>query len=135
MFIVCKSYQNLYDLEELVLDALTLLKCLADSTRLRILLLVQQESELCVCELVQALDLSQPKISRHLALMKSANVLSDRRQGQWIHYRLNSCLPEWALNIIRQSALGYQDVAALDNTRLAKMGDRPERVSNCCSND
>ncbi len=114
------------------MDAITLLKCLADSTRLRILLLVQQESELCVCELVQALDLSQPKISRHLALMKSANVLSDRRQGQWIHYRLSSSLPDWALNIIRQSALGYQGVVVLDNTRLAKMGDRPERVSSCC---
>lgn len=125
----------MYGFEGRILDSITLLKCLADSTRLRMLLLVQQESELCVCELVQALDLSQPKISRHLALMKSANVLSDRRQGQWIHYRLDSHLPEWALNIIRHSALGYKDVVALDETRLAKMGDRPERVSNCCSND
>jgi ArsR family transcriptional regulator len=96
------------------------------------LLLVHQESELCVCELVQALDLSQPKISRHLALLKSANILSDRRQGQWIHYRLDSKLPEWALNIIHQSAIGYKDVVALDDARLAKMGDRPERVSSCC---
>lgn len=114
---------------------MTLLKCLADPTRLRMLLLILDEAELCVCELVQALDFSQPKISRHLALMKGANVLSDRRQGQWIHYRINEKLPEWAMNIIQNSGLGYQEIVSLDKQRLAKMGDRPERVSNCCTDD
>ena len=114
------------------MDAISLLKCLSDSTRLRMLLLIQAESELCVCELVQGLDFSQPKISRHLALMRSANLLRDRRQGQWIHYRLNESLPQWAMNIIDNAALGYQGIAQEDKNRLAKMGDRPERVSKCC---
>ena len=114
------------------METITFFKCLADSTRLRMLLLIQAESELCVCELVQALDLSQPKISRHLALMKSTGLLCDRRQGQWIHYRLNESLPKWAKNIIDNSSLGYQDTVQVDKYRLAKMGDRPERVSSCC---
>lgn len=114
------------------MDSISFLKCLADSTRLRMLLLIQQESELCVCELVQALAFSQPKISRHLALLREAGVLNDRRQGQWIHYRLNENLPEWAKNIIDNAAQGYQDMLAIDISRLAKMGDRPERVINCC---
>lgn len=114
------------------MDSVSFLKCLADSTRLRMLLLIQQESELCVCELVQAMNLSQPKISRHLALMKSADLLRDRRQGQWIHYRLNESLPQWAQNIIDNAAQGYQDIFTIDINRLAKMGDRPERVSVCC---
>ena len=117
------------------MDAITLLKCLGDATRLRILLLTLEESELCVCELVEALDLSQPKISRHLALMKTAKILSDRRQGQWIHYRINEALPKWALSIIDSAAEGYQEELTLDKARLANMGDRPERVINCCNND
>ncbi|MGB0941219.1 MAG: metalloregulator ArsR/SmtB family transcription factor [Marinomonas sp.] len=117
------------------MDAITLLKCLGDSTRLRILLLTLEESELCVCEFVEALDLSQPKISRHLALMKTANLLSDRRQGQWIHYRINETLPQWALNIIDNTAEGYKEALKPDKARLAKMGDRPERVIKCCNND
>ncbi|KJZ11919.1 ArsR family transcriptional regulator [Marinomonas sp. S3726] len=121
--------------KETHLDAITLLKCLGDSTRLRILLLTLEESELCVCEFVEALDFSQPKISRHLALMKTANLLNDRRQGQWIHYRINEALPQWALNIIDNAAEGYKEVLKLDKARLAKMGDRPERVIKCCNND
>ena len=103
------SYIRKYIYKEAHLDAITLLKCLGDSTRLRILLLTLEESELCVCEFVEALDLSQPKISRHLALMKTAKLLSDRRQGQWIHYRINEALPKWALSIIDSAAEGYQE--------------------------
>ena len=58
-------------------------KTLSDTTRVRIALLVTRETELCVCELTCALDEIQPKISRHLALLRAAGVLADRRQGQW----------------------------------------------------
>ena len=59
----------------------TFFKMLADSTRLRCLLLMQAEGELCVCELTHALNLSQPKISRHLAHLREAGVLVARRNG------------------------------------------------------
>jgi len=59
-------------------------KCLADATRMRSALLIVQEGELCVCELMCALNDSQPKISRHLAQLRSSGLLLDRRQGQWV---------------------------------------------------
>lgn len=72
------------------------LKLLSDPTRLRCLMLLQQEGELCVCELTWALDDSQPKISRHLAALRDARLVLDRREGQWIHYRIHPDLPAWA---------------------------------------
>lgn len=78
-------------------------KCLSDPTRLNILELVMAKQSVCVCELTEQLQLSQPKISRHLALLRNHSILLDQRQGQWVYYRLNPNLPEWAndvLNII-----------------------------------
>lgn len=81
-------------------------KCLADETRLRCLILLQRRGELCVCELTQALQISQPKISRHLALLRTCRLLLDRRQGAWVYYRLHPALPDWALAVLTTAALG-----------------------------
>lgn len=62
-------------------------KVLADETRLRILALLEQ-GELCVCDLVETLQLPQSTVSRHLALLKNGNWVTDRRQGVWMYYRL-----------------------------------------------
>lgn len=75
-------------------------KCLSDSTRLDILKLVILKENICVCELTERLELSQPKISRHLALLRNLSILLDQRQGQWVYYRLNPDLPEWANSIL-----------------------------------
>jgi ArsR family transcriptional regulator len=66
----------------------TMFKALSDETRLRIIKLLEQ-GELCVCDIVAALDMVQPKISFHLGALKEAGFIKDRRQGRWIHYRLN----------------------------------------------
>ena len=60
---------------------------LSDTTRLRALVLIQSEGEVCVCELTHALQESQPKISRHLALMRDAGIVEARREGAWMHYK------------------------------------------------
>ena len=75
-------------------------KCLSDPTRLNILKLVMAKQNICVCELTSQLELSQPKISRHLALLRNFSILLDQRQGQWVYYRLNPNLPEWAKDIL-----------------------------------
>ena len=75
-------------------------KCLADETRCRSLLLIQQETELCVCELMAALDESQPKISRHLAQLRKCGRMEDRRQGQWVFYRIHPDLPAWMITVL-----------------------------------
>lgn len=109
-----------------------LFKALADETRARIALLVSREQELCVCELTCALNESQPKISRHLALLRQIGLLTDRRQGQWVHYRLHPDLPRWApalLDLVREANGGW---LAHDAARLAAMGERPARQAACC---
>ena len=63
-------------------------KALADETRLRILLLLL-DGELCVCEIIAALELPQSTVSRHLAYLKKNGWVSDRKQGVWMYYCLN----------------------------------------------
>ena len=100
---------------------------LADTTRLRCLLLLAREGKLCVCELQHALDQPQPKISRHLAMLRSAGIVSDRRDGQWIHYRLHPGLPAWAQQILTVAARGSAaaEPYTRDHRRLKAMIDRP----------
>lgn len=86
-----------------MLSSTELFKCLSDETRLFSTLLIHHEKELCVCELMSALELSQPKISRHLSQLKNTGVLTSERRGQWVFYSLNTKLPKWALKVIRIS--------------------------------
>ncbi|MCG0516037.1 metalloregulator ArsR/SmtB family transcription factor [Klebsiella pneumoniae] len=74
---------------------LQLFKNLADETRLGIVLLLKARGELCVCDLCTALAQSQPKISRHLAMLRESGLLLDRKQGKWVHYRLSPQMPAW----------------------------------------
>jgi ArsR family transcriptional regulator len=67
-------------------DLLIVFKALSDETRLRILKLLEH-GELCVCDIVAALDTIQPKVSFHLSTLKEAGLIKDRKQGKWIHYR------------------------------------------------
>ena len=62
-------------------------KALSDDTRLRVIKLLE-ERELCVCELMQVLKMSQPRISRHMGVLKNAGLVDDRREGKWVHYSL-----------------------------------------------
>ncbi len=66
----------------------TIFKALSDETRLRIIKLLEQ-GELCVCDIVAALDIIQPKASFHLGVLREAGLIKDRKQGKWIHYSLN----------------------------------------------
>ncbi|MBK5142298.1 metalloregulator ArsR/SmtB family transcription factor [Budviciaceae bacterium BWR-B9] len=85
------------------LTPLQLFKTLSDETRLTIVLLLKDSHELCVCELCEILKLPQPKISRHLAMLREHGILLDRREGKWIHYRLSPHISQWAGNIIQQA--------------------------------
>jgi ArsR family transcriptional regulator len=108
-------------------------KLLSDETRLNCLLLICQQQELCVCELVSALNDIQPKISRHLAMLRKAGLLLDRRQGQWVFYRLNPALPDWAWQSLQLTLQQNPQQLAPLTQNLCAMGDRPARVSACCS--
>ncbi|TEW53303.1 metalloregulator ArsR/SmtB family transcription factor [Psychromonas sp. RZ22] len=75
-------------------------KMLSDETRLRCLILVARENSVSVGDLSVALEQSQPKISRHLAILRQSGVLLDKREGQWVYYQVNSELPGWMRKVI-----------------------------------
>jgi ArsR family transcriptional regulator len=64
-------------------------KALGDSTRLKLLQMIAERGEVCVCKLVDELGIGQSAVSHHLAILRRANILKSRRDGQWIHYSLN----------------------------------------------
>ena len=109
-----------------------LFKCLSDETRARATLLIAREGELCVCELVCALNDSQPKISRHLAQLRGCGLLLDRRQGQWVYYRLNPELPEWVRAVLQTTLTANPEWLEANTVRLNAMGDRPLNATACC---
>src|ERR1044071_7348244 len=82
-------------------DIENLFKALADRTRLRLISLIG-DSEVCVCFLVEILKTSQPKISRHLAYMRRAQIVDARREGKWMHYRLVDPPDDHAARIFRE---------------------------------
>ncbi len=114
------------------LDPLRLFKCLSDETRLLLTLLIRREGELCVCEMTHALEESQPKVSRHLAQLRNCGLLEDRREGQWVYYRLSGAVPDWVGEVLQAAEQGEAERLAALQARLASMGNRPERRLAMC---
>jgi ArsR family transcriptional regulator len=100
-------------------------QALGDPTRLRLLNLMG-EQEVCVCYFVEILDIPQPKISRHLAYLRNTGIVSARREGKWMHYKIVMPLHIGASQILRQT---------LDLLKDDKMmqSDRARMTKACCS--
>lgn len=84
----------------------TVFDALADLSRRRILVLLLKHGELCVCDLFGVLNLAQPKVSRHLAILRESEILVTRKQGTWVYYRLNPEMPLWAVQALQALADG-----------------------------
>jgi ArsR family transcriptional regulator len=82
-------------------DLETLFKALADRTRLRLIQLLGDE-ELCVGDCVEVLQTNQPKVSRHLAYLRRAGLVTARRDGKWTYYRLVEPVDPHAARIIQE---------------------------------
>lgn len=81
-------------------DSLTFYKSLAEETRLKSLLLMRSQGQLCVCDLMEALRLSQPKVSRHLAELRKNELVVDQRRGRWVYYQINPNLSNWMQQVL-----------------------------------
>jgi len=110
--------KNKYNVENLF-------SALADRTRLRLINLIG-DSEVCVCFLVEILKTSQPKISRHLAYLRRARVVTARREGKWMHYRLTEPPDEHAARIFREVRTSLSEHPEFERDR-----EKLERV--CCA--
>src|SRR5262249_11900923 len=96
-------------------------RAVSDRTRLRILNLLQG-GELCVCEIVDALRVPQPKASRHLAYLRKAGLVTARRDGLWIHYQLAPASGPFHQKLLDCLVCCFRDVPELaqDAKRLKK---------------
>ena len=108
-------------------EAVKLFKALADETRLRILNLLCRR-ELCVCQIVEALRIGQSKASRHLATLRHAGLVTDRREGLWMYYslsdpsqKLQRQVIDWLKRAEDEVPTGAADLEALSH--LGECGD------------
>lgn len=124
---------NVSTLEQvLTIDPVSFYKCLTDDIRLKTLMLTNYYGELCVCELMTALqEDSQPKVSRNLAVLKKAGIITDRKNGQWVFYRINPQLPLWIKTVIAQTTENNIVLITTHIERLANMHNRPDKTSFC----
>jgi ArsR family transcriptional regulator len=127
-----------YDLERFF-------QALGDNTRLRLLNLMRDQ-EVCVCYFVEILGGPQPKVSRHLAYLRSAGIVEARREGKWMHYRVAMPPHAGAAQILRQALDSLKDEKQMqmDRARLTKACCSPSKypllegaplptpVSPCC---
>ena len=124
-------------------EILNIFKALSDETRLRILKLLGN-GELCVCDLFSALDMVQPKVSFHLSVLKEAGLITDRKEGRWVHYRINDSDMLRRFLVLTAFERITEDDVKEENGRLAlfletkKASDRDESrqvkigKSKCC---
>src|SRR3954464_7891013 len=101
-------------------ESIGTLRAFADPVRLRLLNLLSEEREICVCHLHGALELPQPTVSRHLAYLRKHGLVAGRKEGHWVHYRL--ARPKSGLHRILLGCLGNclgdPEVFAQDRRRL-----------------
>lgn len=97
---------------------LNTLKSLSDETRLRILNLLY-EKELCVCDIMETLKITQTKASRHLSYLKNAGLVADRKHAQWVYYSVihdseNNFLESLVFNNLRNLEQFKNDLKSLE---------------------
>jgi ArsR family transcriptional regulator len=104
---------------------------LADKTRLRLLNLMR-ESEICVGSLVEVLNESQPKISRHLAYMRNAGIVETRRDGKWIYYKISQPTDGFAAGVLRETLVWLNSQAKMrdEYEKLMSITDTANEAAN-----
>lgn len=102
-------------------------RAFADRTRLRILHLLRQREEICVCDLMRVLKLPQAKVSRHLAYLRRAGLVAGRRQQQWMHYRLLPASDPFHTKLLECLACCLHEVPTLQRDQ--------KLLGRCCGRD
>ena len=113
-------------------DLILWAKALADSQRIRVIALLRR-GELCVCELCDAMEISQSTLSGHLQIIRQAGLVTTRREGKWVYYGLE---PSYAPLV--ETVFGHYQTCLAVDSRLQRDADRLEqrlrlRVRGCCT--
>ena len=104
-----------------------LLKALADPVRLRLVNLLLEGREVCVCHLHEALGLPQPTVSRHLAYLRKQGLVSGRKEGLWVYYRLSK-----AKSNLHRGLVVCLNTCLPDDETLRRDRERLESMAPCC---
>ena len=117
--------------KEKVQKSLRILSKFTDNKQINIIFYLLAVEELCVCDIGAALDAPQPKISRHLGMLRDAGVLLDRKEGKWVHYRLSPQMPAWAARVIEEAWEADRTAARKLASKLTSVNGTADGKS-CC---
>jgi ArsR family transcriptional regulator len=118
-------------------EASRFFKVLADESRLKMLWLLFNRRELCVCDIMAVLDITQSKASRHLATLRNVGIVVDRREGQWSYYSLcpvEDKLADDHLKLLKTSLSKHPDAGQLI-VKLNTWLKEKEQASSCTGNN
>ena len=113
--------------------ALATARALADPNRLRVVAVLMQHDELCVCQITALLGLATPTVSRHMAILHDAELLRSRKSGRWVYYRLSDSLSPALRDWLSQSFSSSTE-AALDRAAVRRILEcDPHTLCACCA--
>jgi ArsR family transcriptional regulator len=101
-------------------DALNMAKALADGNRMRVVAALLANEELCVCQIVEMLDIATATVSRHMSILQNARIVKSRKDGRWVFYRMAQDFPEALKSWLAQSLANSRQIKS-DNRQLKKI--------------
>ena len=113
-------------------NTVQLFKALSDETRLRIMALLF-DGELCVCDLMEVLGLPQSTVSRHLAYLRNAGWLEDRRQNKWMYYQINKKTNELEKDLLKVMQDHFEHIAQITADRKKLASYLATKTKQTCS--
>ena len=111
-------------------DFIRVTKALSDENRVRILMFLR-EGELCVCQIIEMLQLAPSTVSKHLSILKQADLVQSSKKGRWVYYRLAG---EEALSLVREAVQWVTDSLEKDR-KILEDEERLEEVRKTCLED
>lgn len=108
-------------------------RAVADRTRLRILCLLKDREEICVCDLMRVLKLPQAKVSRHLAYLRNAGLVAGRKERQWMHYRLLDARTTFHKRLLECLSCCFNEVTTLKSDQKRLKQTSISTSQSCCS--
>lgn len=123
---------------EMIKNTVDILKSLAETNRLQIVLFLREADELCACQVIELLGLTGATISKHLSLLQNAGIIGSRKEGRWVYYKLSQSLELVTLIDWIASRTQDDETKVLTNEYKHILSQTPEelcikqRKANCC---
>jgi len=86
-------------------------KALADGSRLRVIMALTDNEELCVCQITEMLNLAMPTVSRHMSVLQNAGLVKSRKDSRWVYYRLSEVFPPQCLKWLKDALIDSENIA------------------------